>query len=108
MANTPEHDKAVAKSAASLAGAGIREHALGFEHAPSGDLSEADECAMFGSLDDPIFHRTIEQIRSDLLEAREDIKAGRVYSLEDVLAAMDLAYDQGVRRRLSENGDSVD
>jgi hypothetical protein len=51
-----------------------------------------DDDSQDADLTDPILNPTIDQIRCDLLEAREDIKSGLVYSLDDVYAEMDRAF----------------
>ncbi len=95
MPNTPAYDKWTAENGRSGRSSGMHANVSGFEHAPGADFSPAfadlsveEERAIYGDLDDPIFRPTIEQIRLDVLAAREDIKAGRVYPVEVVIAEM--------------------
>ena len=108
MTDTPKHDKPIPEPAASRSHSGMREEALPYQLAPFSDLPEEEEQELYADLDDPIFHPTVEQIRRDLLEAREDIKAGRVCSVDEVLAAIDEAFEEGAKRRQRQNGHSVD
>ena len=107
MTDTPKHDKPIPEPATSHPHSGMREETVPYQFAPFSDLSEAEERELYADLDDPIFHPTVEQIRRDLLEASEDIKAGRVYPVEVVLAEMDQAYEEGYNRRNSSRGDAI-
>jgi hypothetical protein len=78
-----------------------------FEQAAADGLAAAAKRHAYDGLDDSLIQPTVGQMRRDLLEAREDIRAGRVCSLDDVLAAIDEAFEQGVARRLEHNGDAI-
>jgi hypothetical protein len=107
MSNTPERDKPFDQPTVSSAGSGMCEEVTPFQYATSADQTEQVERELYAGLDNPVFHPTVEQIRRDLLEAREDIRAGRACSVDDVLSAIDEAFEQGVMRRRRQNGDPV-
>nr|WP_294502467.1 hypothetical protein [uncultured Rhodopila sp.] len=88
-------------------GSGVQEDLLPFQHPTADGLAAAAEWHSYDGLDESLMTPTVEQIHRDLLEAREDIMAGRVHSIDDVLAAIDEAFEQGVARRFGQNGDPI-
>ena len=88
-------------------GSGMREDFAPLQHTTADEPAAVAERHAYDGLDESLIQPTAEQIRRDLLEAREDIKAGRLCSLDDVLAAVDEAFEQGVTGRLRQNGDPI-
>jgi hypothetical protein len=85
----------------------VQEDFASFQHAAADELAAAADRHAYDNLDEALIQPTMEQIRRDLLEAREDIRAGRICSVDDVLAAIDEAFEQGVTGRLRQNGDPI-
>jgi hypothetical protein len=83
----------------------VQEDFAPFHQATADGVAAAAERHAYDGLDESLPPLTVEQMRRDLLEAREDVRAGRVYSVDDVLAAMDAAFEQGVVKRLGRSGD---
>jgi hypothetical protein len=79
MAKTPRHENESRPRAAS----GVREDVASFQHATADGLAAGRHA--YDGLEESLIEPTAEQIRRDLLEAREDTRAGRVCSIDDVL-----------------------
>ena len=104
MPRIPEHDKPINDPPLASPRRELREETRPIDYTGYRSPIAND---LYDGLDEPIFRPSAAQIGRDLLEARADIEAGRLCSVEDVLTAVDEAYEQGSRKRHSENGPSV-